>query len=126
MILTVQIETKDRFVICIYKYVTAYPFLVLKPKVMSYKITTVTIPVPYKSAGGVIHQHQVAFELYQVDGHYSLRPCLSPAERELANLPPELKFVMEKGKPVSLRGKIDGNFHVIKDVVVVLKEQHHL
>lgn len=126
MILTVQIETKDRLVYMQLVYVRAYPFLVLKPKVMSYKITTVSIPIPYKSAGGVIHQHQVAFELYQLDGHYSLRPCLSPAERELANLPDELKFVMEKGKPVSLRGKIDGNFHVIQDVVVVLKEQHYL
>jgi len=93
---------------------------------MNSKITTVTIEVPYKSSGGVIHQHQVAFEFYKVDGHYSLRPCLDEAELQLANLPPELKFVMESGKPVSLRGKIDGNLHVIQDAVVLLKEQRHL
>lgn len=93
---------------------------------MNQKITTVSIDVPYKSSGGVIHQHQVAFDFYKVDGHYSLRPCLDAAELQLANLPQELRFVMESGKPVSLRGKIDGNLHVIQDAVVLLKEQRHL
>lgn len=93
---------------------------------MSHKITTISIAVPYKSAGGVIHQHQVAFDFYKVNSHYSLRPCLNAAELQLANLPSELRFVMESGKPVSLRGKIDGNLHVIQDAVLLLKEQRHL
>lgn len=94
--------------------------------IMSDKITTVTIQVPYKSSGGVIHQHPVSFEVYKVDGHYSLRPCLSESERQRANLPEELGFVLENGRPVSLRGNMDGNFHVIQDVVAVLKEQDQL
>jgi len=93
---------------------------------MSHKITTVTIPIPYKSAGSVIRQHQVSFDVYKIDGHYSLRPCLDPMERQIANLPEELKFEMQEGKPVSLRGKMDGNFHVIQDAVVVLREQNQL
>ena len=91
---------------------------------MGQKITNVTIDVPYKSAGGVIHQHPVSFDVYQVDGHYSLRPCLTMEERVVANLPEELRFTMQNGKPISLRGKIDGNFHVIQDVVALLKAQN--
>jgi hypothetical protein len=33
---------------------------------------------------------------------------------------------MENGKPVSLRGKMDGNFHVIQDAVVELKKEQQL
>lgn len=90
---------------------------------MGHKITSITIPVPYKSAGGVIHQHQVTFDFFRLDGHYSLRPCLSETELQVANLPEELRFVMKDGKPVSLRGKRDGNFHVIQDAVAALKGQ---
>lgn len=94
--------------------------------VMSNKITTLTIPVPYKSSGGVIHQHPVSFDVYKLDDHYSLRPCLSTPERQRANLPEELRFTIENGRPVSLRGAMDGNFHVIRDAVVVLKDQDQL
>ena len=93
---------------------------------MSEKMTTVTIEVPYKSAGGVIHQQAVSFEVFRVDRHYSLRPCLDTPGRQVANLPEELNFVLEGGKPVSLRGKMDGNFHVIQDVVVILRAQNQL
>ena len=90
------------------------------------KITTLTLPIPYKSSGGVVHQHPVSFDVYKVDGHYSLHPCLSVDERQRANLPEELQFVIENGRPVSLRGKMDGNFHVIQDAVAMLKEQDQL
>jgi hypothetical protein len=93
---------------------------------MSTKITTVTIPIPYKSSGGVIRQQQTSFELYQADGHYTLRPCLSTEELRIANLPEELRFTLQNGKPVSLRGPKDGNFHVIQDAVAALKESRQL
>ena len=93
---------------------------------MSQKVATVTIEVPYKSSGGVIHQHCVTFDVYQVDEHYSLKPCLKESERQVANIPTELNFVMQNGKPVSLRGKRDGNFHIIQDVVAQLKEKKQL
>lgn len=90
---------------------------------MNQKITTVEILVPYKQSGGVIRQHNVAFDVCKDDDHYSLKPCLSESERQVANIPHELKFILQNGQPVSLRGKMDGNFHIIRDVVALLKEQ---
>lgn len=90
---------------------------------MQNKITTLTIAVPYKRAGNVIRQQNVSFDVFREDGHYSLVPLLTPEEREVANLPPSLPFVIQEGKPVSLRGKKDGNFHVIQDVTQRLAEQ---
>lgn len=92
---------------------------------MSEKISTLTVDVPYKSSGGVIHQRPVNFDVYKAEDHYSLKPCLGPLELQVANLPEELKFVIENGKPVSLRGKMDGNFHVIQDAVALLQQQQH-
>ena len=93
---------------------------------MSQKITTVTVAVPYKSSGGVIHQHDVSFDVYKEEEHYTLRPCLPKNERQVANIPEELKFVMQDGKPVSLRGKMDGNFHIIQDAVAQLEKEEQL
>jgi hypothetical protein len=93
---------------------------------MSKLIATVTVDVPFRSSGGVIHQHAVHFDVFQADGYYSLKPQLDVAGRQVANLPEELRFVLEKGKPVSLRGKMDGNFHVIADAVQALRVEHNL
>ncbi|HEV7332791.1 MAG TPA: hypothetical protein VGN63_17260 [Flavisolibacter sp.] len=90
---------------------------------MSRKLTTVEIEVPYKRSGGIISQQTVAFDVFQVDGHYQLKPCLSIDERRVANLPETLNFTIEDGKPVSLRGKMDGNFHVIEDAVRLLQKR---
>lgn len=90
---------------------------------MSQKIANVKVLVPYKSSGGIIRQHEVAFDLFRNGNNYSLKPCLSENERQVANLPEELRFTIEDGKPVSLRGKMDGNFHVIQDAVALLKKQ---
>ena len=93
---------------------------------MEQKMTTIDVEVPYKGAGGVIQQHAVRFDVYQIEEGYSLRPCLNPSELRLANLPEELNFLMQSGKPVSLRGPKDGNFHVIQDAVAVLKAKNAL
>jgi hypothetical protein len=42
------------------------------------------------------------------------------------NLPESLNFVLERGKPVSLRGIMDGNFHVIQDAVKLLQKENQL
>lgn len=93
---------------------------------MNKQIATVSVDVPYKGSGGIIHQHAVLFDLYQGGGYYSLKPRLNAMERQVANLPEELQFVFEQGKPVSLRGKMDGNFHVISDAVRVLQKEQNL
>jgi hypothetical protein len=93
---------------------------------MSEKIKTITVQVPLKSSGGIIHQRDVAFEVIKEDGHYSLKPCLPVEERRVLNLPEFLNFTLEDGKPVSMRGSIDGNFHVIQDAVKKLQEEQDL
>jgi hypothetical protein len=87
------------------------------------KLAVVTIHVPYKSAGNVIRQKEVCFEVYQANEGYSIKPVLTEPERRLANLPERLGFHLAKGKAVSDRGARDGNLHVIQDVVTKLKEQ---
>lgn len=93
---------------------------------MSEKIKTITVQVPLKSSGGVIHQRDVEFEVIKEDGYYCLKPCLPVEERRVLNLPEELNFTIQDGKPVSMRGNIDGNFHVIQDAVEQLKSEHQL
>jgi hypothetical protein len=90
---------------------------------MNHKITNLRVLVPYKSSGGIVHQREVEFDLFKSESHYSLKPLLSAHELEVANLPPELNFEMVEGKPVSLRGKRDGNLHVIQDAVALLEKQ---
>ena len=90
---------------------------------MANKITSVNISIPYKGPGNVIKQNPVVFDVYFVDGHYKAVPCLNENERRIANLPEELLFDYENGKPVSHRGSLDGNFHAIEDIVNQLQKQ---
>ena len=98
-------------------------FAILKTAVMKQKIANLTLSIPYKRAGNVICQEPVSFDVFKTEAHYALVPCLSEEEQRIANLPDELRFVMEDGKPVSLRGKLDGNFHVIQDAVEHLQQK---
>lgn len=91
---------------------------------MKQKRTTLTVDVPYKRAGNVINQQPVTFDVLEEEGRWFLAPHLDEEGLRVANLPPELGFVMENGKPVSLRGPKDGNFHVIEDAVKQLREQN--
>jgi hypothetical protein len=93
---------------------------------MAEKITTLVIKVPLKSSGGIIHQREVSFDVFRQEGHYSLVPLLSLDERRIANLPETLNFTVENGKPVSLRGTMDGNFHVIQDAFNALQSEQQL
>jgi hypothetical protein len=93
---------------------------------MKKKLATLTVPVPYKRAGNVISQQPVVFDVYETDDCYEIVPQLDGHELAVANLPVALLFEMQNGKPVSLRGKKDGNFHVIADVVSKLKEPNLL
>ena len=93
---------------------------------MSQKISTVEFPIPYKRAGNVITQQNVSFDFFKEAEHYKLIPLLSKEELLVANLPEELLFEIQDGKPVSLRGKKDANFHVIDDAVKLLQKNYLL
>lgn len=90
---------------------------------MKKKFSTLTLDVPCKRAGNVITQRPVCFDVYRDNETYILMPQLDGPELAVANLPVELRFVMENGKPVSLRGKKDGNLHVIEDAFERLGEE---
>jgi hypothetical protein len=89
---------------------------------MKKKIANLTLSIPQKRAGNVICQEKVTFDVFQADGHYTLVPHLTEDERRKNNLPHELNFMVEDGKPVSLRGNMDGNFHVISDAFQQMQE----
>ena len=90
---------------------------------MSNKIASVHISIPYKGPGNVIRQNPVLFEVYSDEDHYKAIPVLDEDERRVANLPDELLFAYENGRPVSERGSMDGNFHAIQDIVQELQRQ---
>ena len=90
---------------------------------MSNKIATVHISIPYKGPGNVIRQNPVLFEVYSEEDRYKAIPVLDEDERRVANLPDELLFAYENGRPVSERGSMDGNFHAIQDIVQELQRQ---
>jgi hypothetical protein len=85
------------------------------------KLASLSVNVPYKGAGNVIRQHEIPFDVYKEEALYKAVPQLSKDERRKANLPEELVFFYENGKPRSPR-KIDGNFHVIEDIVAKLQQ----
>jgi hypothetical protein len=89
---------------------------------MSSKIANVHISIPYKGPGNMIKQNPVEFDVYALDGYYKAVPLLNEDERRIANLPHELLFVYENGRPVSKRGSFDGNFHAIEDIVRELQK----
>jgi len=87
------------------------------------KLASVNISLPYKGPGNIIMQKPVAFEVYSEEGHFKAVPLLNEDERRIANLPQELRFSYEGGKPFSHRGAIDGNFHAIEDIVGELQKR---
>jgi hypothetical protein len=93
---------------------------------MSNKIANVKISVPYKGPGNTIRQNPVAFDVYSEKDQYKAVPVLNTDERRIANLPEELLFKCEDGKPISLRGNFDGNYHAIQSIVHELQKQNLL
>lgn len=95
----------------------------LQNRNMSDRIANVNISVPYKGPGNVIRQNAVSFDVFSEDNHYRAVPVLNNDERRIANLPEELLFACENGKPISLRGDRDGNYHAIRDIVHELQKR---
>jgi len=90
---------------------------------MSRKIASINISVPYKGPGNIIRENPVSFEVYSEENYFKAVPLLNEEGRRIANLPQELLFNYENGRPVSLRGNFDGNFHAIEDIARELQKQ---
>jgi len=95
----------------------------IKRTIMSSKIANVNISIPHKGPGNIIMQKPVSFDVYSECDFYKAVALLNEDERRIANLPPELCFVFENGKPISQRGNFDGNFHAIEDIAKELHTQ---
>jgi len=95
----------------------------LKAKIMYQKIASINIYVPYRGPGNAIRQNEVLFDVYSEDKNFRAVPVLDEDQRRIANLPQELLFIYEHGKPMSGRGARDGNFHAIQDIVLELQRQ---
>lgn len=90
---------------------------------MSDKIANVRISISYRGPGNTIRQNPVPFDVYSEADYYRAVPLLNENERRIANLPHELFFNFENGRPVSRRGKFDGNFHAIEAIARELQKQ---
>ena len=93
---------------------------------MFQKIASVNIPIPVRGPGNTIRQNPVLFDVYSQENSYKAVPVLDEHQRRIANLPEELMFNYEQGKPVSHRGAWEGNFHAIQDIVLELQKQNLL
>ena len=85
------------------------------------KLASFEVDVPYKGAGNVIRQRSVVFDVFKEDTQFKAVPHLPEEERRQANLPEALIFFYENGRPRSPR-KLDGNFHVIEEIVARLQQ----
>ena len=85
------------------------------------KLASFEVDVPYKGAGNVIRQRSIVFDVFRDETQFKAVPQLPEEERRKASLPEELLFFYENGKPRSPR-KLDGNFHIIEEIVAKLKQ----
>lgn len=90
---------------------------------MTGKIASVDISLSYKGPGNTVRQKPVSFEVYSEEDYFKAVPLLNEDERRIANLPQELRFGCQNGRPFSHRGALDGNFHAIEDIVRELQKR---
>lgn len=88
------------------------------------KIMTAHLHIPYKGSGNVIYQKPVDIDIFKHENGFKAVPLLHEHERRVANLPPEMIFTCIQGKATSSRGKIDGNQHVLDDLVEAMKREN--
>jgi hypothetical protein len=86
------------------------------------KIANFTIEVPYRTAGNIITNKNIDFDVFKDGTQYMAAPLCGLEERRIASLPPELIFEMKDGKPESNRGNKEGNIEVIRRIAGQLKE----
>ena len=87
------------------------------------KIASFTIEVPYRTAGNMIMNKDIDFDVFKDGTQYKAAPLCDLEERRVASLPPELTFEFKNGKPESTRGIRDGNIEVIRRIAGQLKDQ---
>jgi hypothetical protein len=87
------------------------------------KIASFTIEVPYRTAGNMIMNKDIDFDVFKDGSQYKAAALCGLDERRVASLPPELIFEFKNGKPESIRGNNEGNVEVIRRIAGHLKDQ---
>ena len=87
------------------------------------KIANCTIEVPYRTAGNIVKNKNIDFDIFKDGSQYKAAPLCDLEERRIASLPPELIFEVNNGKPQSARGIKDGNIELIKRIASHLKDK---
>lgn len=85
------------------------------------KIANFKIEVPYRSAGNIIKNKNIDFDVYKDGSQYKAAPLCDMEERRMASLPPELSFEFKNGRAESSRGSKEGNIEVINRIAGQLK-----
>jgi hypothetical protein len=80
------------------------------------KVTSLSIQVPFRGTGNTIRQTPVQFDIYQQGLTFKAIPELDEDQRRIGNIPEELVFSVENGKPFSEKGVREGNQHLIEDI----------
>ncbi len=86
------------------------------------QISTVTIEVPMRSAGNVVKNEPVKFEVFKDNALFKAVPLCNDEQKRLATLKDEILFSFRPDKAVAVGGVNDGNQHVVERIGASLKE----
>ncbi|HWJ29949.1 MAG TPA: hypothetical protein VNS32_25640 [Flavisolibacter sp.] len=89
----------------------------------NHKLMTAHLHIPYKGSGNIIYQKPVDIDVFKHENGYKAVPQMQESERRVANLPPEMIFTYNQGRAQSSRGHVDGNQHVLDDLIEEMKKE---
>jgi hypothetical protein len=85
--------------------------------------TKVTIEVPFRAAGNIIHPRPVDFTITQQNQQYKAVALLSDDDQRISGLPDELVFKIENGKAISPKGHREGYLHIIEELAAAIQKE---
>lgn len=88
------------------------------------QLPNIAIEVPIRSAGNIVLNKPVEFEIYRSDLMYKAIPICEATEKRLAELKEEIRFYFRQDKAVSVNGIMDGNQHIVERLGAALKEKN--
>lgn len=80
------------------------------------RLINISIPVAFHSAGNVIMNKMVPFQICQDGNAFIATPLISMEQRRLADLPQEMIFECSGTTIISNRGMGEGKMDVLKDI----------
>ena len=87
------------------------------------KLMGLSIPVAFHTAGNVILNKLVPFQIYRDHHAFIAAPLISNEQRRLANLPGEMAFECVGTTIISNRGVAEKNMDVLQDIIHKVREK---